>query len=59
MVQAGARFDINGYYMTPDLLDYSVQPEFNTGAQATDAGFEGGNGVRMRVSLLRRRAGRL
>ncbi len=55
-VPAGATFDINGYYLTPDLLDYWIQPEVNAGAQASDAGFEGGNGVRMRVSLLRRQA---
>ncbi len=47
-------FDIKGYYLTPDLIDYSIQPEFISGAEASDAGFEGGNGVRLRVSLLRR-----
>ena len=53
-VPAGATFDINSYYMTPDLLDLWVQPELNAGPQASDAGFQGGNGVRMRVSMLRR-----
>jgi hypothetical protein len=51
---AGASFDINGYYLAPDLLNYSIQPEFYAGAQASDAGFEGGNGVRMRVTALRK-----
>ena len=55
-VPAGATFDINGYYLTPDLLDYWVQPELHYGPQASDAGFQGGNGVRMRISMLRRRA---
>jgi len=49
-----AEFDIRGYYLTPDLVDYWIQPELISGAQASDAGFEGGNGVRMRVSVLRR-----
>jgi hypothetical protein len=49
---AGASFDINGYYLKPDLLNYSIQPEFYAGAQASDAGFEGGNGIRMRVTAL-------
>jgi hypothetical protein len=49
---AGAFFDINGYYLKPDLLNYSIQPELYAGAQASDAGFEGGNGIRMRVAAL-------
>jgi hypothetical protein len=49
---AGASFDINGYYLKPDLLNYSIQPELYAGAQASDAGFEGGNGVRMRITAL-------
>ncbi len=55
-VPAGAAFDINGYYLTPDLLDYSIQPEFNASPQASDAGFQGGNGIRVRVNALRKRA---
>ena len=49
---AGAAFNINGYFMTPDLLDYSIQPEFNASPQASDAGFQGGNGLRVRISGL-------
>ena len=49
---AGASFDINGYYLKPDLLNYSIQPELYAGAQASDAGFEGGNGIRMKVTAL-------
>ncbi len=53
-VPVGTKFDINGYFITPDLLSVSVQPELHAGPQASDAGFQGGNGVRTRVSLLRR-----
>lgn len=55
-VPAGATFDANGFYMTPDLLDYSVQTELNAGSQASDAGFDGGNGVRTRITALRKGA---
>jgi hypothetical protein len=55
-VPAGAAFDISGYYRTPDLLDYLVQPEINAGSQASDAGFIGGNGVRINITTLRRGA---
>ena len=55
-VPVGATFDINGYYMTPDLLNFWIQPELNFGPQASDVGFQGGNGVRMRISVLRQRA---
>lgn len=55
-VPVGATFDINSYFMTPDLLDVWVQPELNVGPQASDAGFQGGNGVRTRISMFRQRA---
>lgn len=55
-VPAGATFDINGFYLTPDFIDYWVQPELNAGPQASDAGFTGGNGVSLRVTFLRHRA---
>jgi len=55
-VPVGATFDINGYYMMPDLLNFWIQPELNYGPQASDVGFQGGNGVRMRVNVLRQRA---
>jgi hypothetical protein len=55
-VPAGASFEINGYYLTPDLLDYWFQPHLNVGPQASDAGFQGDNGLRTRITFLRRRA---
>ncbi len=53
-VPFGARFDVNGYLLSPDLLTFSVQPELNAGPQASDAGFQGGNGVRLSTTLFRR-----
>lgn len=55
-VPIGATFDINGYYLTPDLLNFQIQPELNFGPQASDVGFQGGNGVRLHFTFLRRRA---
>lgn len=52
----GSRFDITGYLLGPDLLWFSVQPEVSAGPQASEAGIQGGNGVRMRMTLLRKRA---
>jgi hypothetical protein len=54
-VPFGARFDVNGYYITPDLLSFSAQPELGLGPQASDAGFQGGNGTRFQFTLLRKR----
>jgi len=51
----GARFDMSGYFMSPDLLNFSAQPELNAGPQASDVGFQGGNGIRLRLTLLRKR----
>src|SRR4029077_12673279 len=53
-VPIGARFDIGGYYLSPDLLSFSAQPELNLGPQASDAGFQGGNGIKLRFTLLRK-----
>ncbi|MDR3701532.1 MAG: hypothetical protein P4L56_17925 [Candidatus Sulfopaludibacter sp.] len=53
-VPFGARFDVNGYLLSPDLLTFTVQPELNAGPQASDAGFQGGNGVRLSTTLFRR-----
>jgi hypothetical protein len=53
-VPVGARFDMGGYYLSPDLLSFSAQPELNFGPQASDAGFQGGNGIKLSVSLLRK-----
>ena len=55
-VPLGARFDIDGFVMSPDLLSYSVQPELAVGPQASEAGIQGGNGIRLRFTLLRKRA---
>lgn len=54
-VPFGAKFDINGYLLSPDLISYSVQPELAAGPQASEAGIQGGNGVRLRVTFLRKR----
>ncbi len=53
-VPAGTAFDISGYFFTPDFLNFSIQPEYHYGPQASDAGFQGGDGSRARVSLFRR-----
>jgi hypothetical protein len=49
-----ARFELSGYYLSPDLASFWVQPQLNAGPQASDAGFQGGNGVQFRVTLLRK-----
>ncbi len=53
-VPFGARFDMGGYYLSPDLVSFSAQPELNFGPQASDAGFQGGNGIRLSVTFLRK-----
>src|SRR5581483_10267907 len=50
----GARFEMSGYYLSPELLSFSAQPEVNVGPQASDAGFQGGNGIKLRLTLLRK-----
>ncbi len=55
-VPFGARFDVNGFLFSPDLLSFWAQPQFNVGPQASEAGFQGGNGIALRLSLLRKRA---
>jgi hypothetical protein len=52
-VPIGARFEMTGYYLSPDLLSFSAQPELNFGPQASDAGFQGGNGIKLGFTLLR------
>jgi hypothetical protein len=49
-----ARFELSGYYLSPDLVSYWVQPQINAGPQASDAGFQGGNGIQLRVTVLRK-----
>src|SRR6202035_1148049 len=53
-VPIGARFEMGGYYLSPDLLSFSAQPELNFGPQASDAGFQGGNGIKLGFTLLRK-----
>ncbi|MDP2997272.1 MAG: hypothetical protein Q8N47_07280 [Bryobacterales bacterium] len=53
-VPLGARFDMSSYFLSPDLLSVSAQPELNLGPQASEAGFQGGNGINLRVALLRK-----
>jgi hypothetical protein len=55
-VPADAQFNVNGYFLSPDFLSFSAQPELTSGPQASDAGFQGGNGVQLRVTALRNRA---
>lgn len=55
-VPFGANFDINGFVLSPDLLTFSAQPEVSAGPQASEAGIGGGNGIRLEVTLLRKRA---
>lgn len=54
-VPLGAKFDINGWLLSPDFLNFTVQPELTLGPQASEAGFQGGNGVSLRATLLRKR----
>ena len=35
-VPLGARFEMGGYYLSPDLLSFSAQPELNLGPQASN-----------------------
>lgn len=53
-VPVGARFEITGYYKSADFLNFSAEPELNLGPQASEAGFQGGNGIRFRMTALRR-----
>ncbi len=54
-VPLGAKWDVEGYLVSPDLFSFSAQPEMTLGPQASDAGFQGGDGVTLRVMLLRHR----
>ncbi len=53
-VPIGARFEITGFYKSADFLNFSAEPELNLGPQASEAGFQGGNGIRFRSTFLRR-----
>ena len=50
-VPLGARFDLNGYLLSPGFLTISAVPEVTVGPQASEAGFQGGNGIQLRTSL--------
>lgn len=50
----GARFEMTGYVLSPELMSLSAEPELHLGPQASDAGFQGGNGIRVGVTLLRK-----
>ncbi len=50
-VPFGARFDVNGYLLSPEFLTISAVPEVTAGPQASEAGFQGGNGIQFRTSL--------
>lgn len=54
-VPLGAKFEMTGYYISPDLINFTAAPELNLGPQASEAGFQGGNGIRLRVTFLRKR----
>jgi hypothetical protein len=53
-VPFGAKFEITGYDHSADFLNFSVRPELNAGPQASEAGFQGGNGVQLQVNFLRK-----
>ena len=53
-VPVGARFELTGYYKSADFLNFSAEPELNLGPQASEAGFQGGNGIRFRMTALRK-----
>jgi hypothetical protein len=53
-VPLGARFEITGFYKSADFLNFTAEPELNVGPQASEAGFQGGNGVRFRATAFRK-----
>lgn len=55
-IPIGGQFSFDGYLFTPDLLTFSAIPQVSVGPQASEAGIDGGNGIRLRVTLLRKRA---
>lgn len=54
-VPAQAKFELSGYLMTPELLSFSAHPQVNLGPQASEAGFQGGNGIQLTMTLFRKR----
>lgn len=55
-VPLGLTFDLSGYWGHPDFLSFRVQPQFTAGEQAPQAGFQGGDGINLSATFLRRRA---
>ena len=53
-VPVSARFEMTGYYKSADFLHFSAQPEVTLGPQASDAGFQGGNGIKFQATLFRK-----
>ncbi len=53
-VPFGARFDMDGYLLSPEFLAISAVPEVTAGPQASEAGFQGGNGIQLRTTLFRK-----
>jgi hypothetical protein len=53
-VPFGAQFESTGYLRSPDFLNFSAEPELNVGPQANEAGFQGGNGIKFRMTFLRK-----
>lgn len=50
-----ANFDFRSYLGHPDFLSFRVQPRLNFGGQASQAGFDGRNGIAVSGTFLRRR----
>ncbi len=48
-------FDFRSYLGHPDFFQFRMQPRLNFGGQASQAGFDGRNGIAMSGTLLRRR----
>jgi hypothetical protein len=53
-VPFGAKFEMTGYYLSPDILNFSARPELNAGPQASEAGFQGGNGIQFHMTFFRK-----
>ena len=55
-IPLGVQLDLTGYAARPDFISFKVRPELNSGAQAYDAGFTGGNGITASATFLNRRS---
>lgn len=52
IVPLSLNLDANGFLGDPGFLSFRIQPMLTTGPQATEAGFLGGNGVKVDTTLL-------